>query len=81
MASSSETDDDQGLISGINVTPLVDVTLVLLIIFMVTAKIIVSQGMPKGWTERTGEAVVSVGMAVMASSRKSVTLPRTRESR
>jgi biopolymer transport protein ExbD len=46
MASSSETDDDQGLISGINVTPLVDVTLVLLIIFMVTAKIIVSQGMP-----------------------------------
>ncbi|HET9953073.1 MAG TPA: biopolymer transporter ExbD [Polyangiaceae bacterium] len=39
-------DDDDGLISGINVTPLVDVTLVLLIIFMVTAKIIVSQGMP-----------------------------------
>lgn len=39
-------EDDEGLISGINVTPLVDVTLVLLIIFMVTAKIIVSQGMP-----------------------------------
>lgn len=39
-------DDDDGMISGINVTPLVDVTLVLLIIFMVTAKIIVSQGMP-----------------------------------
>lgn len=38
--------DDDGLISGINVTPLVDVTLVLLIIFMVTAKVIVSQGMP-----------------------------------
>jgi biopolymer transport protein ExbD len=38
--------EDDGLISGINVTPLVDVTLVLLIIFMVTAKIIVSQGMP-----------------------------------
>lgn len=35
-----------GAIVGINVTPLVDVTLVLLIIFMVTAKIIVSQGMP-----------------------------------
>jgi biopolymer transport protein ExbD len=45
MASSSSGDDD-GLIAGINVTPLVDVTLVLLIIFMVTAKIIVSQGMP-----------------------------------
>jgi biopolymer transport protein ExbD len=39
-------EDDEGIISGINVTPLVDVTLVLLIIFMVTAKIIVSQGMP-----------------------------------
>jgi biopolymer transport protein ExbD len=39
-------EDEQGLISAINVTPLVDVTLVLLIIFMVTAKIIVSQGMP-----------------------------------
>lgn len=39
-------DDEDGLIAGINVTPLVDVTLVLLIIFMVTAKIIVSQGMP-----------------------------------
>jgi biopolymer transport protein ExbD len=46
MASSNASDDDQGLISAINVTPLVDVTLVLLIIFMVTAKIIVSQGMP-----------------------------------
>jgi biopolymer transport protein ExbD len=39
-------DDEEGLISGINVTPLVDVTMVLLVIFMVTAKIIVSQGMP-----------------------------------
>ena len=39
------TDDDE-MISGINVTPLVDVMLVLLVIFMVTAKIIVQQGMP-----------------------------------
>lgn len=45
MAGGAQNDDD-GLISAINVTPLVDVTLVLLIIFMVTAKIIVSQGMP-----------------------------------
>src|SRR5690606_13012840 len=34
------------MISAINVTPLVDITLVLLIVFMVTARIIVSQGMP-----------------------------------
>lgn len=39
-------DDNEGMISGINVTPLVDVTLVLLVIFMVTARIINAQGMP-----------------------------------
>jgi biopolymer transport protein TolR len=32
------------MISGINVTPLVDITLVLLIIFMVTASVIVNAG-------------------------------------
>jgi biopolymer transport protein ExbD len=42
-ASSGDDDDDEGMISGINVTPLVDVTLVLLIIFMVTATTIVRQ--------------------------------------
>jgi biopolymer transport protein ExbD len=45
MAATSR-DDDDGMVSGINVTPLVDITLVLLIIFMVTAKIIVSQSVP-----------------------------------
>jgi len=33
-------------ITGINVTPLVDITLVLLIIFMVTAKLVVSRAVP-----------------------------------
>ena len=37
---------DDDLIVGINVTPLVDVTLVLLIIFIVTARIIVTQSLP-----------------------------------
>ena len=45
MAMSSQ-DNDDGLVEGINVTPLVDITLVLLIVFMVTAKIIVSQALP-----------------------------------
>src|SRR3954466_7985944 len=45
MAASSNQDDD-GMVSGINVTPLVDITLVLLIIFMVTAKLIVSKSVP-----------------------------------
>lgn len=42
----SYQDEDSGVgaISDINVTPLVDVTLVLLIIFMVTAKLIVARG-------------------------------------
>ena len=46
MASVSDNNDDGddgGMISGINVTPLVDITLVLLIIFMVTATYIVRQ--------------------------------------
>ena len=38
-------DSDEG-ITGINVTPLVDVTLVLLIIFMVTTKIVMNQTVP-----------------------------------
>jgi biopolymer transport protein ExbD len=55
------SDDDDGLISGINVTPLVDVTLVLLIIFMVTARIIVSQGMPMDLPKSaSGEALQTV---------------------
>ena len=42
MAMSSNQGDEDGLVSGINVTPLVDITLVLLIIFMVTAPMIVN---------------------------------------
>jgi biopolymer transport protein ExbD len=37
-------DDEVGAITDINVTPFVDVVLVLLIIFMVTAKLIVARG-------------------------------------
>ena len=40
------SNNEDEIISGINVTPLVDVTLVLLIIFIVTAKMIVSQSIP-----------------------------------
>lgn len=44
MANVSNNDEDG--INGINVTPLVDVTLVLLIIFMVTAKLIAGRAIP-----------------------------------
>lgn len=40
------SDKPSAPITGINVTPLVDITLVLLIIFMVTAKLVVSRAMP-----------------------------------
>ena len=36
----------RGIISGINVTPLVDITLVLLVVFIVTAKIVVTPAVP-----------------------------------
>ena len=61
MAGGAADDDDGGLIAGINVTPLVDVTLVLLIIFMVTARIIVSQGMPMDLPKSaSGEALQTI---------------------
>ena len=44
MAHASSSSDES--ITGINVTPLVDITLVLLIIFMVTAKLIAGQSVP-----------------------------------
>lgn len=55
------TDDDEGVISAINVTPLVDVTLVLLVILMVTAPIIARQGMAMDLPKTaSGEAIQSV---------------------
>ena len=42
MAGGGGFDEDEGIIAGINVTPLVDITLVLLIIFMVTTSYIVN---------------------------------------
>ncbi len=39
-------EDDSGEITDINVTPLVDVTLVLLVIFMVTASLMLTRALP-----------------------------------
>jgi biopolymer transport protein ExbD len=44
MAGSAYKDEDSAGIIDINITPFVDVVLVLLIIFMVTAKLIVARG-------------------------------------
>jgi len=63
MASIQNTDEE---ITGINVTPLVDVTLVLLIIFMVTAKMIAGQGipldLPKSKTAGATQTVLNVSI-------------------
>lgn len=45
MGAESNASSEESIV-GINVTPLVDITLVLLIVFMVTAKLIVSQAIP-----------------------------------
>jgi biopolymer transport protein ExbD len=59
VAASSQRNDQ--LITGINVTPLVDVVLVLLVIMMVTAGYIVSRTIPVDLPEgRTGETTRSV---------------------
>lgn len=44
MAGSLYKDEDAEAITDINVTPFVDIVLVLLIVFMVTAKLIVARG-------------------------------------
>ena len=61
-------DDNQEAITGINVTPLVDITLVLLIIFMVTAKLIVSKSVPLDLPKAaTGSDIQTVFSIVLAS--------------
>jgi biopolymer transport protein ExbD len=57
VAGKTSLGDDDGLVSGINITPLVDVVLVLLVIFLMTAPVIYQSAikvqLPKA---RTGEA-------------------------
>lgn len=66
MAGGVAKDTEDG-ITGINVTPLVDITLVLLIIFMVTAKIIVSSAVPLDLPKAaTGTDVQTVFSVILA---------------
>ncbi len=68
MAGGAAQDSDDS-ITGINVTPLVDVTLVLLIIFMVTAKIIVSQSVPLDLPKAaTGAEIQTIFSIVLAAN-------------
>lgn len=66
------TDDSSEEITGINITPLVDVMLVLLVIFMVTATYIVNQAikveLPKA---ATGEEAPSTNLAFVIDKNSS----------
>ena len=61
-------DDDSPGITDINVTPFVDVALVLLVVFMVTAKLIVARGVEidKPRSEQGGEVPATLRIAVTA---------------
>ncbi len=60
MINNDDDSDDGSLIGEINVTPMVDVTLVLLIIFIVTATYIIAQSIPVDLPKAsTGEEVTS----------------------
>ncbi len=64
MATSAQQEDD-GSITGINVTPFVDIALVLLIIFMVTAKYIVTpQAIPVDLPRASTGNAVNVAVMV-----------------
>ena len=67
MAGGAQQDSDEA-ITGINVTPLVDIVLVLLIIFMVTAKLIVSKSVPLDLPKAaSGSEIQTVFSVVLAA--------------
>jgi biopolymer transport protein ExbD len=61
--------DAGGIIAGINVTPLVDVMLVLLVIFIVTAKIIVTPAVPLDLPHAAHGEEVQVVLSVIVPAR------------
>src|SRR4051812_42824900 len=62
----AQTSDTDEMISGINITPLVDVVLVLLVVLMVTSSYLVSRGipvdLPKGATGESTSSVLAVSV-------------------
>jgi biopolymer transport protein ExbD len=66
MASAASSSSDDELITGINVTPLVDITLVLLVILMVTASYVASKAipldLPKGATAEATPTTLAISI-------------------
>jgi biopolymer transport protein ExbD len=69
--------DEDGLILGINVTPLVDVTLVLLIVFLITARTIMQQGIPLDVPHAVTTGQVQSTIAVTVDERGAMTVDGT----
>lgn len=67
MAASNDDNDDSGLMTSINITPFVDVVLVLLVIFIVTAPMLVKDileiRLPKA-AQGDGSVTETLGIAV-----------------
>ena len=76
-----DNEGDEGVFAEINITPLTDIFLVLLIIFMVTSSVIVQQGpgggakaglkvnLPKGGAADVTARTTDLSMAVLADGR------------
>ena len=73
MAHVSPSSSGDDAITGINVTPLVDITLVLLIIFMVTAKLITGQSVPLDLPKAATASVTQTVLNVEIDDRGRVT--------
>lgn len=68
MGGGTDNGNDDGLITAINVTPLVDIVLVLLIVLMVTSSYLVKQAinveLPKAATGEVTESTLSISIDV-----------------
>lgn len=69
MAAPAPSANGGEIITGINVTPLVDITLVLLIIFIVTAKIVVTPAVPVDLPQASESKDVQVIFSVIVPER------------
>lgn len=70
----SPSRDDDGIIAGINVTPLVDITLVLLVVFIVTAKVMVTPAVALDLPEAAQTEEVQVVLSLVIPARGTSTL-------
>ena len=64
----ADPEDRDAIVAEINVTPLTDLFLVLLIIFMVTSTALIQQGAPVNLPKAQGAAVAPSGLVITATS-------------